>query len=64
MAYSTMKKLIATKNAQYNKGNVTQYEYEMWKNSQVSKLDVFLACDRITDEQYSELMDMFLTFDE
>ena len=64
MAYTSMKKLIATKNTQYNKGNVTKYEYEMWKNSQVSKLDVFLSCDRITDEQYTELMDMFLTFED
>lgn len=60
MAYSTMKKLILAKNTQYNKGSITQYEYEMWKSSQISKLDVFLTCDRITNEQYIELKDMFL----
>ena len=60
MAYSTMKKLILAKNTQYNKGSITQYEYEMWKNSQISKLDVFLTCDRITLAQYEELVGMLL----
>lgn len=60
MAYSSMKKLIANQNIKYANGTIDSDTYNMWKNSTMNKLDVFLACDRITQAQYEELVGMLL----
>ena len=59
MAYSSMKKIITAKNAEYDRGAVSAERYLIWKDQQMRKLDVFLACDRITDDEYTELVGMF-----
>ncbi|SCY03166.1 hypothetical protein [Butyrivibrio sp. INlla14] len=59
MAYSSMKKIINAKNAEYDRGAVTAQRYLIWQEQQMKKLDVFLACDRITDDEYTELVGMF-----
>ena len=59
MAYSSMKKIINAKNTEYDRGAVTAQRYLIWKEQQMKKLDVFLACDRITDDEYTELVGMF-----
>lgn len=60
MAYTSMKKLITNQNIKYKNGSVTKQEYDLWKESTMTKLDVFLACNRVTVEQYEELVNMFL----
>lgn len=59
MAYSSMKKIITAKNAEYDRGSVSADRYMVWKDQQMRKLDVFLSCDRITDDEYTELVGMF-----
>lgn len=58
MAYKSMLKLITAQNAAYEKGQVSDAEYIIWKESTMNKLDVFLTCSRITEEQYAELVGM------
>lgn len=58
MAYKSMLKLITAENAAYEKGRVSDAEYVIWKESTMNKLDVFLACNRLTEEQYAELTGM------
>lgn len=60
MAYWAMSKVITAKNAEYERGAVTAERYLIWKEQQMRKLDVFLACDRITDDEYAELVGMFI----
>lgn len=60
MAYTTMKKLITNQNIKYNNGVISDDSYRLWKTSTLNKLDVFLACDRITQEQYEELNNLLL----
>lgn len=61
MTYSTMKKLIANANAKLQSGAWTNEEYNEYKASQQNKLDVFYAKGRLTEAQYEELTDMWLT---
>ena len=56
MAYNVMKKLITNENLKLKEGVTTESEYENFKKSTGKKLDVFLTCDRITEEQYEELI--------
>lgn len=58
MTYTSMKKLITNENAKYNSGAVTADAYNLWKAGTQNKLDVFLACDRLTSAQYEELTGM------
>lgn len=58
MAYRTMKKLIENENNKLENGTITQDEYDLFKANSMKKLDVFLACDRITSAQYEELVGM------
>lgn len=60
MAYWAMSKVIAAKNAEYERGAVTAERYLIWKEQQMRKLDAFLARDRITDDEYAELVGMFI----
>lgn len=61
MAYTTMKKLITNQNNKLANGTITAEEYELFKANSMKKLDVFLACDRITSAQYEELVAMMQT---
>lgn len=58
MAYRSMLKLITAENTAHDKGKVSDAEYAAWKDNTMNKLDVFLACNRITEEQYTELVGM------
>ena len=61
--YKTMKKLIDNKNTQYRNDEITAEEYQTWKATTMTKLDMFLACDRITADQYEELAELLKTID-
>ena len=58
MAYRSMVKLINNENALFEAGRVSAEEYASWKSNTMNKMDVFLACDRITEDQYQELVGM------
>ena len=53
-----MLKLINNENALKESGAISDEEYAAWKESTMNKLDVFLACNRITEAQYQELVGM------
>lgn len=61
MIYSTMKKLIANANAQLQSGAWSETQFLEYKSAQQNKLDVFYAKGRLTEGQYEELTDMWLT---
>lgn len=58
MAYKCMLKLINNQNAQLEKGSITPEDYAAWKENTMNKLDVFLTCNRISEDQYTELTGM------
>ena len=60
MAYVSMKKLIANENSKYESGVITAEEYGIWKTNTQNKLDVFFACNRMTQAQYEELCGMLI----
>lgn len=49
---------ISAKNKQYDSGKVTDDDYAAWKEETLKKMDMFLLCNRITDDQYKELSEM------
>jgi hypothetical protein len=51
-----MVKLIANENKLLDAGQITEEEYELFKENSINKLDVFLAANRITTSQYTELI--------
>lgn len=61
MAYTSMKKIIENQNIKYKNQAIDAGSYNMWKDTTMNKLDVFLASDRITHLQYEELKEMLLT---
>lgn len=60
MAYVSMKKLITNENNKYESGVITAEEYGLWKTNTQNKLDVFFACNRLTQAQYEELCGMLI----
>lgn len=60
MAYTSMKRIITNENIKYNNGSITADEYELWKETSQNKLDVFFACNRLTQTQYEELCGMLI----
>lgn len=60
MAYKTMRKLIANDNMELKGGEIAEEEYTVRKADRMNKLDVFLACGRITEAQYKELLELFV----
>lgn len=58
MAYSSMKKLILNQNNKLNNGEVSQEDYDLWKEGILNKLDVFFTCGRLTENQMRELSGM------
>ena len=60
MAYTSMKRIISNENDQYNAGSIMSDEYSLWKENTQNKLDVFFACNRITQTQYEELCGLLI----
>lgn len=60
MAYMSMKKLIVNENKKYENAAITAEEYNLWKENTQNKLDVFFACNRLTQSQYEELCGMLI----
>jgi hypothetical protein len=58
MAYNSMKKLIENQNAKLSRGLVTPEQNDVWRTSTLTKLDLFLSMDRLSAEQYNELVEM------
>lgn len=61
MIYNSLEKTISFQNGNFKRGALTIEEYSQWKSSTLSKMDVFLLFNRITQEQYENLNSMFLT---
>lgn len=58
MIYMTMRKLIMNGNNKFSGGETDAEEYGQWKTDTQNKLDVFYACNRLTQKQYEELAGM------
>ena len=56
MAFKNCKKVIENNIRKMNSGEITSEEYQVFKSDMVNKLDVFLLNNRITKEQYEELL--------
>lgn len=56
MTYKNCKKVIENQITKRNAEVITAKEYETFKSDMTNKLDVFLLNDRITKEQYAELI--------
>lgn len=61
MLNEILNQTITSTNNRYNSGGVTKEEYTTWKQDIINKLDIFLACNRITSEQYEALNSAILT---
>lgn len=64
MAYITMSRLITNENNKLANGQITREEYEVFKDNTQNKLDVFMACNRLTLGQYGDLIAMFVEDDQ
>lgn len=62
--YKNLELIINHANEQYKNGSTTEEEYELWKQNTRNKLDVFFACNRLTQAQYEELAGMFISVGE
>ena len=56
MTYKNCKKVIDNQIKRRNAEVITAEEYETFKSDMIDKLDVFLLNNRITKEQYNELV--------
>ena len=56
MTYKNCKKVIENQIKKKNSGVITSEDYENFKIDTTNKLDVFLLNNRITKEQYTELI--------
>lgn len=56
MTYKNCKKVIENQIRKKNAEVITAEEYEAFKSDMTNKLDVFLLNNRITKEQYTELI--------
>lgn len=56
MAFKNCKKVIENNIRKMNSGEITSEEYQVFKSDMTNKLDVFLLNNRITKEQYEELL--------
>lgn len=56
MTYKNCKKVIENQIKKRNAEIITAEEYETFKSDMTNKLDVFLLNNRITKEQYTELV--------
>lgn len=62
-AYTTMKKLIDTQNRKYENGRIDEGVYTVTAETYKKRIDVFYANGRLSDEEYSELMGEFKSFE-
>jgi hypothetical protein len=53
--YKLLLKTIDAENKAFEEGNVTEEDYATWKDGTLKKMDTFLVCGRISDNQYKEL---------
>ncbi len=60
MAYNTMKKLIMNANAKKETGVWGEEDYDAYRESTQSKIDVFYAAGRLTKAQYEELTNLWV----
>ena len=56
MTYKNCKKVIETNIRKMNTGEITTEDYQVFKSDMTDKLDVFLLNNRITKDQYNELL--------
>ena len=56
MTYKNCKKVIENQIGKKNAEVITAEEYDVFKSDMTNKLDVFLLNNRITKEQYTELI--------
>ena len=56
MTYKNCKKVIENQIRKKNAEVITAEEYDVFKSDMTNKLDVFLLNNRITKEQYTELI--------
>ena len=56
MAFKNCKKVIENNIRKMNTGEITSEEYQVFKSDMTNKLDVFLLNNRVTKEQYEELL--------
>ena len=56
MTYKNCKKVIENQIKKRNAEIITTEEYEAFKSDMTNKLDVFLLNNRITKDQYTELV--------
>ena len=56
MTYTNCKKVIENQIKKRNAEIITAEEYEIFKSDMTNKLDVFLLNNRITKDQYTELI--------
>lgn len=59
MIYSTMKKLVTNQKNKFINEEITEESYNIWKETTQNKLDIFFACNRLTESQYKELTELF-----
>lgn len=62
--YKNLKLIIAHNNAQYESGEITEEEYKRFKEEYLGYMDTFLMRKRISNVNYDELFDMFITFED
>lgn len=60
MIYESMKTVITHENDAYKNGSKTGEEYKLWKADTEKKLKVFLKGNRLTQDQYDELIGMLI----
>ena len=56
MTYKNCKKVIENTIREMNNGEITAEAYEAFVSNMTEKLDVFLLNNRITKDQYNELL--------
>ena len=58
MLFSFIKTDIEQKNVMLQNGTVTEEQYALWKEGYQIKIAVFWSSDKITQEQYENLMSL------
>lgn len=56
--YEMMKTIINNTNNKLANRTITIEDYELFKTSAMKKLDIFLSLDRISVDNYRELVDL------
>lgn len=56
--YNVLVKQITRNKAKVANGTMTEAEYEAYKEETISKMDIYLLGERITEEQYQELVEL------